>query len=436
MKRAEESIARSPEEWDRLRDGDRGTLRGRIVAVRKMKLSTFFDLTARGRTIQVYLQGRVAGLQLSSGDLVQVSGALFKTNTGERTLAGEHVVVIAKWRAQIAYSEARRRKSGPLAAFDEESFLRTYFPNRLRGHARRFLYGLHFLEVQTPILGTTYNGGRSFPVTSSYLGNRVGFNRTTMEDRMLSLIGAGHEKIFQIGSIFRSDHERTFLELYGAFIGAQEGRRLVKDLLSYITKSLLADGIGESDITISAISSSSWREVDFLEGARDHLGIDCSAVRDPRRVRSELLARGIIESTNASPESIADSLAQAIASCVGKPVILEGFPVWSSPLYAVGRNVNGEAVLERGRIYLPDGSWGFELGVQERDYESFAERVANQRKGWDLAPRDERVMVSAFEATISGGLPPTFGFAMSIDRILRLWRTNFSIDPYRERLAR
>lgn len=436
MKEAEEPIFIPSEEWDALGYGDRATIRGRIVAVRKMKFSNFLDLAAHGWMIQVHLQNNATSLQLSSGDLVQISGTLFKTDAGERTLAGEHIALIAKWKAPISYSETQRKKYGPWATFGKEGFGRTYFPNRLREHARQFLCGRRFLEVQTPILGTKYNGGRSFPVTSSYLGSRIGFNRTTMEDRMLALIGAGHERIFQIGSIFRSDHERTFLELYASFIGLQEGRELVEDLLAHLTKSLLGDGIGESDLTISAISSCSWEEVDFLEGAGDHLGIDCSAVRDPRRIRSELLARGIIESAEASPESIADSLAQAIAACVGKPVILEGFPVWSSPLYAVGRNVQGEAVLERGRIYLPDGSWGFEFGIQECDYENLVERVTYQRKNWDLKPEDERVMASVFEAVIAGGLPPTFGFAMSIDRILRLWGTDFSIDPYRERLTR
>ncbi len=226
---------------------------------------------------------------------------------------------------------------------------------------------IEYLEVQTPILGRNYNGGRSYPVVSSYLGNKIGFNRTTMEDRLQALIAAGHERIFEIGSIFRSNQERTFLEIYAAFLSPVEGKRMVKDLLAHFVAQLVQDGIGNSNQNADAIAAGKWYEVEFLDGARNFLGIDpVAASRDPKIVTKEVLRCGLITKGDITSESLADVLGQAIAKNFHHPGIVNGFPVWSSPLYAVARTPGLPTALERSRIYLPDGRWGFEFGLGRR----------------------------------------------------------------------
>lgn len=83
---------------------------------------------------------------------------------------------------------------------------------------------------------------------------------------------------------------------------------MIKDLLAYAIEKLLLDGIGDPNALTEAIMKKTWREVDFYE-------------------ISEL-------KTGSSPETIADTMANALAEKEDVPTIVNGFPTWSSPLYA------------------------------------------------------------------------------------------------------
>lgn len=379
------------------------SIRGRIVAVRRMKRSIFADLLWTGSKIQCRFQS-IASYAPSCGDLLEVSGICIEASSGEPTIDVSEVSVIAPWKAETDYRKVSEGAAGSLHAFLPGSYERGFFSQAARNHIRQFLISRKYLEVQTPILGKNYNGGKSFPVSSSYLNHRIGFNRTTMEDRMQALISMGYERIFQIGSVFRSESENTFMEGYESFLSWESGKQLIKDLLAYAVEKLLLDGIGVSNLLTEAVISKAWREVDFYE------------IPELR--------------TGSSPETIADIMANAIAEKQGVPTIVNGFPIWSSPLYALCSDSADR--LQRSRIYFPGQKGGLEVGIQENDYDRFMERLAQQREAWQLPDGDERIAESDLAKILSGGLPPVFGFGMSPDRIVRIWRRDCTIDSYIE----
>ncbi len=83
-------------------------------------------------------------------------------------------------------------------------------------------------------------------------------------------------------------------------------------------------------------------------------------------------------------------------------------------------------------MYIPGQKGGFEIGVQENDFNEFFKRLARQRKEWNLPADDVRIQSSDLEEVIAGGTPPMFGFALNPDRIIKIWRNDVSIDPYQE----
>jgi len=83
-------------------------------------------------------------------------------------------------------------------------------------------------------------------------------------------------------------------------------------------------------------------------------------------------------------------------------------------------------------MYIPSQKGGFEIGIQENDYDNFVRRMAEQRKTWNLSEGDERIGDSDLAKILSGGLPPIFGFGLNPDRIVRIWRQDSNIDPYQE----
>lgn len=379
------------------------SVRGRISAVRRMKKSIFVDLIWANSKIQCRFEPGASYAPVC-GDLLEVSGICTEASSGEPTVNVSEVSVVSKWRAETDYKKVSEGGASPLRAFLPGSYETGFFSQTVRNHIRQFLVSRKYLEVQTPILGKNYNGGRSFPVSSSYLNHRIGFNRTTMEDRMQALIAMGYERIFQIGSVFRSESENTFVEGYESFLSWEDGKQLIKDLLAHTIERLLHDGIGDPNSLTEAVMKKDWREVDFCE-------------------ISEL-------NTGSSPETIADTMANAIAEKEGVPTIVNGFPLWSSPLYAPC--VDSADRLQRSRIYFPGQKGGLEIGVQENDYERFMERLVTQREAWKLPVDDERITESDLAKILSGGLPPVFGFGMSPDRIVRIWRKDCTIDPYME----
>ncbi len=406
--------------------------RGRITSVRRMKKSVFVDLTLKASKIQCCFE-HDSGYRPENGDLVEVFGKCFYTNTKEPTIDVFEVSVVNNWKADVEYGDVLRSKVNLLQAFSPEAYQRFHYPQAVRNFIRQFLTSRSYFEVQTPILGRNYNGGKSFPVTSSYLGKSIGFNRTTMEDRMQAIIGIGYKRIFQIGSIFRSDKEHTFLEGYEAFLSWEDGKELIKEMLAYVVEKLVQEGIGDVDHTAEDIMNKHWLEIDFFAGAFDKFKMDSELISRAGDEMVGLLAeKGVLKSNVVSLESIADELANAIASGTGMPTIVNGFPVWSSPLYAPCGVAEFSVQIQRSRMYLPGLKGGFEIGVQENDYDRFLDRLNGQREVWKLSNEDIRIADSDLAKVISGGLPPIFGFGMNPDRILRIWRKDCAIDPYNE----
>lgn len=410
--------------------GNSVQVRGRIISVRQMRKSVFADLFSNGFKLQCLFQPN-SGFTPHNGDLVEVVGNCIYTKAGEPTIDVSNATVIGKWSAEVDYKKVSEGRNGPLFAFLPGAREQFHFSQAVRNHIRYFLTSEEYFEVQTPILGRNYNGGKSFPVASFYLNNRIGFNRTTMEDRMQAIVAMGYERVFQIGSVFRSDKELTFLEGYEAYTDWEDGKRRIKQMLSYVAKKLIGEGIGEPNIVSDSIVACNWLEVDFLTAVCELTKLVPEEVLAAGNgMAQSVRLTGLVKNGDMSPETVADELANSIAEKTGVPTIINGFPVWSSPLYAVCKSDDRKLV--RSRMYIPGQKGGFEIGIQENDYGNFVRRMAEQRKVWGLSEGDERIGDSDLAKTLSGGLPPIFGFGLNPDRIVRMWRQYCTIDPYQE----
>jgi len=255
---------------------------GRVVAMRTMKRSAFADLEYQDAKIQVRFTPRSESLP-AIGDWIELTGKCFRTKSDEPTVDVEQVIETSPWRAEIAYVNIPSAVAGPMCCFTRQGYERLYYSQASRNVVRAYLVKNRFMEVQMPIVSPSYNGGRSFPVTSSYLSTTLGYNRATMEDRMEALIAAGFERIFQIGSVFRSDKEYCFVEGYSTFMTWQQGRELMKGLLSYAANGLMELGIGPRTRTVDLVCRHEWREVDFCSEAAGLFSVDRGVVESGGR---------------------------------------------------------------------------------------------------------------------------------------------------------
>jgi lysyl-tRNA synthetase class 2 len=407
-------------------------LEGRVVGVRKMKSSFFVDLLEKGSIIQLFFESfaEIEGEYLNSGDYISIKGSCFLTRTNEPSIFVENVHIINRWKANVGYKELQYLKENALLSFSRNGYHKHLIPYKLRNYIKDFLRSRSFLEVQTPIYCKNFNGGRSFPVKSFYLNKFVAFNRSTMEERMQSLIGEGFERIFQMGSIFRSEKEMTFLEGYVVYLTWEEGKNLIKKLIQKVIIDLQKDNFLQESPVADYLIKKEWADVGFLDGCWNIYGEEIlNYINNPEYFLSFLRKK---ENKNfASLEASADFIAQKIADKYSKPVMVNGFPEWNSPLYLSYRH-NNFNLIERTKGFFPGQQGGFDLGVQENDFDKFREKMEEQRKRWGLDENDLRVGDSDLFQVISAGLPRMFGFGINPDRILEFsQKDDCSIDPFK-----
>lgn len=402
---------------------------GRINSIRKMKEVIFADIFNKGSLVQIKINKNNFDNNLYSGDLVKIFGVCDYAQKGEKTIFVDKLEIINRWKADVPFKHIINLSYQPIKSFNIDKYQKIYLSNLIRNNIRKYFQQNNFFEVQTPILSKKYNGGRSYPVSSSYLNERIGFNRTTMEERMQALIGTGFHNIFQIGSIFRSGEEKTFLEGYSTELDFNYGKKVIIDLLSYVVLGLVEDGLDKNNKTALDLINKNWLEIDFFEGILKYLKLKNDFRYFNNKLVEELIELKIVDNKKITPESLADELANKIFKKISKPLIIKGFPAWSSPLYK--RNEEDKLKLQRCRIYIPGQDGGFEVGLQENNFEIFKENIIKQNKIWNLSKGDERQMDSDLKAIISAGLPEILGFALSPDRILKIWLDDPTIDSYK-----
>lgn len=411
--------------------GARVEVEGRILAVRAMKNLWFADLGMQGNVIQLSCAHDISS-HVGPGDVVAVQGGLFRTHTGQLTINASHIESIAPWTSSVPYSQRGAIKRGPLFALTRDAYDTLRWPQLCISSMQDFLRSRDFLEVHTPTVLRHYNGGRSFPVACSYLREPIGFFRTTMEERMQAFVACGFDRIFQIGNVFRSGSERILFEGYSAETDWKTGSTLFIDLLSHVATELVSKGIGEKSENVRKVTEKQWITKDFFSAAKEILGLDRRLLEEGGAVLiSRANTLGIVKSSDTTPETLADSIANVIAEKQGAPTIIENYPYWSSPLYKSFTDDGVEKLL-RARLYLPGDKSGAEMGIQENDVTKFRNRVSAQRASWGLPQDDDRVLESDLAEVISGGVRPMFGFATNIERILHLWRHDCTFDPFNE----
>jgi lysyl-tRNA synthetase class II len=405
-------------------------IEGRISSIRRMKNFIFVDLFWKNNKIQLLIMKEL-GKDLVGGDLLSVKGTCIYTNSMEKSIKVENFKIINKWHAVQGYKTLTfKKKTTPLVAFKEESYERHYIPYAIRNGFRSFLNSKGYLEVQTPVYCKKYNGGRSFPVKSSYLNNHIAFNRGTMEERMQALVGVGFEKIYQLGSVFRSDKEYTFLEGYHRDLNWKDGQNLIrKSLQSVVTQIIECKPHLKNNLTDDIIQNR-WIVIDFTEAAVELFGKNIlDHIDDTKKLSAYLIKKKIIKNDYKSTESLADSISNMIADQYNTLTIINGFPMWNSPLYKPYK-VGEHECIQRSKFFFPGQAGGFDAGVQENDLFRFQKRLKKQRKNWGLKKTDIRVNDSDLEKVLSGGMPPMFGFGINPDRICRIWDDGFNIDPF------
>jgi len=414
------------------------TVAGRIVSFRDMGKTLFAHVRDGAGDLQLYVRLNDVGEEqhqafstlVDLGDVVEATGTLFRTRTGEVTLRVSSFRILTK--ALNAPPEKRHglrdrelRYRHRYADLIANADVRTVF--RLRSaltHAiRQFLHDDGFMEVETPSLQPLYGGAAARPFTTHYnaLGNEF-YLRIADELYLKRLIVGGFERVFEICKDYRNEGmdrthspEFTMLEWYEAYGDYLTVLERLERLFAYISETVLGGSTFTNDGHTIDLATP-WRRLTFREAIREYSGIDYTDYPesiDLIRVAREAGAE--IETGTVWARVVDELHKQFVRPNLIQPTVLMDYPVALSPL--AKRTPGDPTHAERFQLIVA-GTEMTNAFTELNDPLDQLARFQAQQHDREAGDQDAMPIDEDFVNALMYGMPPTGGIGIGIDRLV------------------
>ncbi len=419
------------------------TLTGRVRLIREQGKIAFFKIEDGTGSIQLYFRINDLGEEvyrriklIDVGDFLQVTGFLFVTHRGERTLHVLDYSIIAKGLRPLPEKyhgledvELRQRKRYlDLIANGDEA--RSIFVTRSRtiSAMRRYLDNLGFLEVETPVLQPLYGGATARPfITHHNALDRDLYLRIAVELYLKRLIVGGFERVYEIGRDFRNEGidrshnpEFTMMECYQAYADYNDTMVLVEEMVH----SIALEVKGTPGITYQGTEidlTPPWPRIRLLDAIAEFTGVDANRFPDKESLATEMRANGYDVDPRVGRGRLLDDLKSAMFRKgfpqLRQALFLTDYPIDISPLAKPHRSIDGLA--ERFQPFIGGQECGnafTELNDPLDQRARFEDQMRQRAQGDDEAQVLDEDFIEALEI----GMPPTGGLGLGIDRLAML----------------
>ena len=423
------SIAEAVAQFEKLEEkGKALSLVGRVMALRPQGGITFLNFTDGTGTFQALIKEgdmpealrKLFAETVDIGDFVSLTGTLFVTKRGEKTLTATSWVMGAKsllplpekWHGITDPEERYRLRYLDLLMQPElrEMFVRkTKFWDVIRS----FLKERGFLEVETPTLEVTTGGAEARPFKTHhndfdldlYLRISVG------ELWQKRLMAAGFPKTFEIGRVYRNEgtstehlQEFTNIEFYSAYANAEDGMKLVEELYRTIAKEVY----GKTKFSARGHEfdlADEWERIDYVSKTQELAGIDVLTATE-KQMKKKLKDLGV-EYKGKSRERLIDTLWKHCRKQIAGPAFLVGHPVIVAPLSKLDAKVPGKVEMFQPLLAGSEAGRGYsELNDPLDQHKRFEE----QQKLLEAGDQEAMMPDWEFVEMLEHGMPPTCGF--------------------------
>jgi lysyl-tRNA synthetase class 2 len=417
----------------------RVTVAGRMMAKRVMGKASFAKLQDRSGVMQVFLQQEALGAVYDEfkgwdvGDVVGVTGVLFKTKTGELTVKAEQARLLVKslrplpdkWHGLVDV-EGRYRQRYVDLAMSEES--REVFRRRTRivQYLRSFLEALDFMEVETPMMQAIPGGAVAKPFVTHHNALDIDmYLRVAPELYLKRLVVGGFERVYELNRNFRNEGlstrhnpEFTMLELYQAYADYRDLMDLVERMFQGVADTIL----GTRRVPYQGDTydfGSAFRRV-TVEDLIVHFnpGIERGRLREVAYLREVSRRLDIGAGADDGAGKLQISIFEATAEAqLLQPTFVYAYPAEVSPL--ARRNDADPFLTDRFELFIGGRELanGFsELNDPDDQAARFREQASRKQSGDDEAMFYDADYIRALEY----GLPPTAGLGIGVDRLVML----------------
>jgi len=406
------------------------SLAGRIIALRGQGGVLFIDIRDESGKFQIVANKETCERyklfrdNLDLGDFLGVSGALFKTKRGEKSIQAGRLILLAKalyplpseWFGLENTEKRLREREIDLLLHPELRDL-FYKKDRFWNTMRSFLKAEGFLEVETPVLEQIPGGAEAEPFTTHLNALDIDlYLRISPELSLKRLLVGGFEKVFEIGRIFRNEgidaehlQDYTQLEFYWAYHDYADGMKLVEKMYKQVIRAVMGKMVtvfGNTTIRWGG----KWPTISYHDLFKKQFGMDLDTVS-----RDDLCA--VVEKNRITVEPAASRgrlidllFKKKIRSALIEPCFLVDPPADIEPL--AKRLPDHPKRVYRYQIIAA----GTELGKgfsELNDPEDQRARFEEQERARQRGDREAQFMNEAFVRSMEYGMPPATGFGVS-----------------------
>jgi len=422
-------------------DGKTLQAAGRIMSKRGMGKAIFCDIQDDRGQIQLYVRKDAVSEQefadfrkYDIGDIIGVSGYAFKTKTGEISIHVQQVTLLSKSLRPLPEKfhgmtnmELRYRQRYVDLIMNPESKRNFQIRSRFVAYLRRYLDGLGFMEVETPVLSPIAGGATARPFITHHNTLDIDmYMRIATELHLKRLIVGGIERVYEVGRIFRNEGmdtkhnpEFTTCELYQAYTNLDGMMDVLEGILSGAAKEILGtyqlQWLGH-DVDLTP----SWRRVTMADAVKDVTGADFMAILGDADAAVALAKSVGVDMENVAHtwgNALYETFDQKVESTLIQPTFITMYPVEVSPL--AKRSPEQPALTERYEMFICGCEMGnafSELNDPIDQYQRFKAQAEKRAHGDEEANMMDEDFVMALEY----GMPPTGGLGFGIDRCAML----------------
>lgn len=406
------------------------SIAGRVMSIRDQGNLLFIDCADESGSIQCVLKKdylldfKLLKSVLDRGDFISVTGSLFKTKKGERSIEARLATVLAKslrplpteWYGLEDMESRLRERYVDLILHPE---VREMFRAKslFWSSVREFLLTGGFTEVETGVLEAIAGGAEAEPFITHHNALDTDFYlRISLELPLKKLIVGGYESVFEIGRIFRNEgidrehlQDYTQLEFYWAWHDYNDLMKLTETMYKKIVKKTTG-ALVTTNQGRKINWGKKWPMVDYVKAFQKANNLDplTASVED---LYAKAVALGISPEKNLGVGRLVDLIyKKTVRPYLIQPCFLVNPPVFIEPL--AKRSSKDPRVVERIQIVAA----GTELGKgfsELNDPRDQRARFEEQMKLREAGDKEAQQLDEDFLTALEYGMPPTAGFGMS-----------------------
>ena len=427
-------------------EGQQVSIAGRLMSKRVMGKASFFDLRDREGKIQLYVTRDDMGedvykkfKKLDIGDLVGVTGEVFRTQKGEisvrtngYTLLSKSLLPLPEKFHGLRDTDLRYRQRYVDLIVNPEVKRTFEIRTKVITAMRNYLDSKNFMEVETPMLNTIAGGAAARPFITHHNALDIDmYMRIATELHLKRLIVGGFERVYEIGRCFRNEGmdvkhnpEYTSMEVYQAYGDYNDMMDLTENLIRHCAE----QACGTTKVTYQGveIDLSHFERITMIDSVKKYSGVDFNEIKTDEEAQKIAKEKGLEVDPikNTRGDIIALFFDEYVEDNLVQPTFITDYPVEISPL--AKRKASQPELTERFEVFITGREFGnafSELNdpIDQRD--RFEKQVALREAGDDEAS----MMDDDFLTALEYGMPPTGGLGIGVDRLVMLLTDSASI---------